>query len=229
MNTPNILFYLVVLVTLAGIFRIARRAVDDRFARNALGIALAWLALTGVAAAAGFFERFDAMPPRLLLLVVPGMVLCAMFAVRRGVPAALADVSQNALVGVQAFRILMELCLWLLYRDGRMPVQMTFEGRNFDLAVGVTAALLWLLMRTGRTLPRRAIVAWNAAGFAVLINTVITGLLSAPTPLRVFMNEPANTEVAGFPFCWLPALVVPFALALHVLSIRKALATPGAG
>ncbi len=63
----------------------------------------------------------------------------------------------------------------------------------------------------------------------MLINTVITGLLSTPTPLRVFMNEPANAEIAGFPFCRLPALALPFVLALHVLSIRKALASPAAG
>lgn len=43
------------------------------------------------------------------------------------------------LVGFQAFRMVMELILWLLYKGGAIPVQMTPEGLNFDVLAGLTA------------------------------------------------------------------------------------------
>ena len=42
-----------------------------------------------------------------------------------------------------------------------------------------------------------------------------------PTPVRQFMNEPANTIIATFPLIWLPGVLVPFALVGHVLGLRQ--------
>ena len=60
---------------------------------------------------------------------------------------------------------------------------------------------------------------WNILCLMLLINIVTIALLSAPVPFRVFMNEPANTIVTTFPFIWLPALLVPLAYGLHILSV----------
>ena len=59
------------------------------------------------------------------------------------------------------------------------------------------------------------------AGLALLLNIVGVAMLSVPGPLRVFMNEPANTIIAEWPFVWLPAFVVPVALWSHLLSLRQ--------
>lgn len=57
-------------------------------------------------------------------------------------------------------------------------------------------------------------------GCALLATIVTVAFLSAPTPLRVFMNEPANTIVTTFPYVWLPAFLVQAALFGHVLVFR---------
>ena len=44
-----------------------------------------------------------------------------------------------ALVGVQAFRLPLELVLARWKNQGVIPVQMTFEGHNFDIVTGVLA------------------------------------------------------------------------------------------
>lgn len=47
----------------------------------------------------------------------------------------LADHSDIAtLIGFQGFRVFVEVFLWMGYNDGFVPVQMTWEGRNLDLA-----------------------------------------------------------------------------------------------
>ena len=52
------------------------------------------------------------------------------------------------LVGLQTFRIGVELALALLYHAGVVPLQMTIEGRNWDLLVGLSAApVAWLAAR----------------------------------------------------------------------------------
>lgn len=62
---------------------------------------------------------------------------------------------------------------------------------------------------------------WNLLSLGLLINIVTIALLSIPTPFRVFMNEPANTLVAHFPFILLPGMLVPLAYGLHFLSMRQ--------
>jgi hypothetical protein len=45
-----------------------------------------------------------------------------------------------------------------------------------------------------------------------------------PTPIRYFMNEPANTLVARFPYILLPGVLVPIAYTIHIFSLRQLLA-----
>jgi len=52
----------------------------------------------------------------------------------------------------------------------------------------------------------------------------VIAVLSMPTPIRYFMNEPANTLVAEFPFILLPAVLVPMAYTMNIFSLRQLLA-----
>jgi hypothetical protein len=103
-----------------------------------------------------------------------------------------------------------------------LPVQMTFEGRNFDILVGVSAPLIAVLAFRGK-LSKKALLIWNVACLGLLLNIVITAILSTPSPWRVFMSEPANDVVAYFPISWLPGLLVPLAYYLHLLSVKQLL------
>ncbi|HEX4467931.1 MAG TPA: hypothetical protein VH080_00255, partial [Gemmatimonadaceae bacterium] len=58
-------------------------------------------------------------------------------------------------------------------------------------------------------------------GLALLANIIGVALLSAPTPLRVFMNEPANLWITRAPWVWLPTVLVVAALCGHVVVYRR--------
>ncbi len=54
---------------------------------------------------------------------------------------------------VQTMRIVVEVSLWQMHREGNVPVQFTIEGRNFDLFIGLSAHwLLWESEENGSVL-----------------------------------------------------------------------------
>lgn len=187
----------------------------------AAGLTIGWIAVTGLAAARGALH-FSPPPTMLVLfaLIFGGAIALATSSLGRqlamGLPLA-------ALVGYQGFRVVVELLLHRAYLEGLMPVQMSYSGRNFDVVTGVTALALgaWLIRGSP---PRWIVLAWNTLGLALLANVVTVAFLSAPTPLRVFMNEPANVWITRAPWVWLPAVMVSAALGGHLLVYRRVLA-----
>jgi hypothetical protein len=180
-----------------------------------------WLAVLAVLSARGFFLDFSRVPPRLMLALVPSFVLLLVAAFHPGTGRALSELSPRTLVLFQSFRMVMELILYVLVSEKRLPEILTVTGNNFDIFVGMTApvvALLWL--KPGKE--RASLVQlWNFVALGILLNTVIHGVLAVPTPFQVFHTDPPNTLVATFPWIWLPGFVVPVALMGHVLSIRQ--------
>lgn len=108
----------------------------------------------------------------------------------------------------------------MLHQQGRVPVQMTFAGRNFDILTGILALVVAALAMRNR-LPAWGLLLWNRLGLGLLCNIVSIALPSTPTPLRVFLNEPANTIIATAPYIWLPVFLVPAALFGHLLVFRR--------
>ena len=117
-----------------------------------------------------------------------------------------------------------EILLWALFATGLAPVQMSFEGWNYDVFSGLFALPVAALAFDGMTTRRRGLaLGYHIVGLLLLLNILVIAVLSMPTPIRQFHNEPANTIVAHFPVIWLPAVLVPFALMGHVLGIRQLL------
>jgi hypothetical protein len=197
-----------------------------RRAMVAAALAAVWLALTGGAAAGGALQ-FTAPPTMMLLFPI-------IFALAFGI--ALSPFGRRlafglpiaALVGYQGFRIVVELLMHRAYVEGLMPVQMSYSGRNLDILTGITAVALGIWLALSRRESRELVFAWNTLGLALLVNILVVALLSTPTPIRVFMNEPANVWISRAPWVWLPAVLVLAALCGHVLVYRRLATTPRA-
>jgi hypothetical protein len=98
---------------------------------------------------------------------------------------------------------------------------MTYSGRNFDVATGISGLVLGLWLMNRKSVPRAVVLTWNLLGLALLANIVGVAVLSVPGPLRQFGDEPANRLPSTFPFVWLPSFLVQVALGSHLLVFRQ--------
>src|SRR5262249_7389811 len=155
-------------------------------------------------------------PPRPVAVILVPLPFILVFAFSKTGTYILKNTPPQWLVFIQSFRILVEILLWLAYRRSVLPVQMTFEGRNFDVLTGILAIPVGYFCFIKKTWPRSIAVIWNLIGIALLLNILTIAVLSMPTPIRYFMNEPANTIVAQFPFIYLPGVLVVIAYSMHI-------------
>lgn len=182
---------------------------------------LVWLALTGLAAGRGALHF---SPPATMLVVFVLILAIAIGVTGSPLGKQIAiGVPLSALVGYQGFRVIVELLMHRAYMEGLMPIQMSYSGRNVDIVTGLTAIALGAWLASGVRQSRRLLLAWNTLGSLLLANIVGIALLSAPTPLRVFVNEPANVWITRPPWIWLPAVMVLAALLGHLLVYRRLL------
>jgi hypothetical protein len=170
----------------------------------------------------GFFADFSALPPRLILALLPPLFLVLLFIRSKAGKQVLQHIQPQWLIYLQSFRIPVEIALWLLVRNGILPVQMSFEGRNFDILTGLLAFPVGYYCFVKKTWPPVIAVLYNMAGLVLLLNIVTISTLSMPTPLRVFHNQPDSSLLTRFPFIYLPGVLVPLAYTLHILSLRQA-------
>ncbi|MBM4384751.1 MAG: hypothetical protein FJ091_15470 [Deltaproteobacteria bacterium] len=209
--------FLMLVAAVAALFVVTQARLGHRM-RGVVVVAL-WLGVAGALARSGVLAELSRMPPPFALMVL-GYAAATIALAFSPLGTQLVERAPLAwLVGYQAFRIPVEIILHESYEEGLIPVQMTWSGMNFDVVTGVSALVVAALAARGRA-PRALVAAWNVLGCALLATIVTVAFLSAPTPLRVFMNEPANTIVTTFPYVWLPAFLVQAALFGHVLVFR---------
>ena len=128
------------------------------------------------------------------------------------------------LVAVQSFRLPLELAMHALYERGLMPVQMSYSGRNLDIVTGAMAVLVAILVGRGSA-GRRLVAAWNVLGLVLLVNIVAVAILSTPR-FAAFGPDRLNVVITYPPFVWLPAILVPAALAGHLVIFRTLASRP---
>ena len=178
----------------------------------------AWLGITWELAASGVLQRWNATPPPFALLVLTIVLV--------GLRVGLGPIGRRfaqalplwLLIGVQGFRLPLEMAMHGLYERGIMPVQMSYSGRNYDILTGATALVLATMVYRG-TIGARWVRLWNVIGLILLINVVAVAILSTPR-FAYFGDARLSTFVTYVPFVWLPAVLVLAALVGHLMIFR---------
>jgi len=181
----------------------------------------AWLVLLGILSTRGFFSDFSQVPPRITIALLTPLPIVLFFTRSRTGKQFLSQVQPQWLIYLQSFRILVEVGLWILVRNGSLPEQMSFEGRNFDILTGLFAFPVGYYCFVKKTWPPVVALLYNIAGLLLLVNIVAVSALSLPSPLRAFHNGPDSSLITTFPFIYLPGMLVPLAYTLHIFSLRQ--------
>jgi len=223
---PPVLAFLVLPAAVAILFvwgtaaawrRTGAAAFAGRAALKAAAGALIWMGVTLALADRGTFRRWDATPPPFALLVVAILALGVSIAFSP-LGGRLARLPLWTLVAAQAFRLPLEISMHALVGRGIMPEQMSYSGRNFDIATGASALIVAGLVAAG-VAGRRLVTAWNIAGLLLLVNVVVVAILSTPR-FAAFGPEHLNVFVTYAPFVWLPAVLVLAAWTGHLIVFR---------
>lgn len=184
-------------------------------------IIVTWLIFTLLISVSGFLHDFTSKPPHVLLVTVPPLVFIILLFNSKAFINLTEQFNVFWLVYAQSFRVLKEFILWLLARQKILPEQMVVGGYNWDILFGLTAPFIAYYCFAKKTWPLSVALVWNLAGIVSLANVFTLAVLAAPFPYAEKYFETTNTLMFHYPFVWQPALVVPFALLLHLIAIRR--------
>jgi hypothetical protein len=199
--------------------------------RWTLGVGLGlvgWAGVTYAAAASGWLAQSGSVRPPPFMAIPVALVAGTVILARSRAGAVLAEATPLwILVGLQSFRLPLELVMHHAAERGLMPPQMSFGvihgvfGLNYDIVTGGTALLLGLALRA-RALPRGLVLGWNVLGLVLLFVIVTVSVASTPV-FALFGREPArlSTWILFAPYVWLPAILVGSALLGHLLLFRR--------
>src|SRR5689334_22314063 len=121
-----------------GVAHTAQPAQRIRHAVLAAGGMFGFMALIGALALTGVLARFDLRPPPLMFWALSALGL--------GLGVGLSPLGRRlatelpfaVLVGVQVFRLPVELVMHRAAEEGVMPSVMSYGGYNFDIVSGIT-------------------------------------------------------------------------------------------
>ncbi len=222
-----VLTVVVAVVIVLGVRAAARLAYTDKATQDKVTIRAAatitlWLGVITILSLAGFYNSL-ALPPRVpLFLVLPAFVFTGIFFLNSRNKQLIAAVPAQWPVYFQSFRIVVELLLLGLAMKGLIPKEASFEGYNFDVAIGLTAPLVGWLAFSKKVIGKGVLRIWNIAGFCTLGIVVFIFISHAYFPHVWHKQESIISQGFGlFPYTYLAGFLMPAAVFMHVLSLRK--------
>lgn len=182
------------------------------------------MTVSALLAASGVLARTDLTPPPMAIMI--GSVFAMAFVVgfsRLGRLMA-ADIPLVALIGLQMFRLPLELVMHHAANVGIMPHALSYSGYNFDILTGIAAVILFALIKLGVNVPLVVIWLWNLLGIYCLIAIAMIAIATSPM-VHALGTEPhsLNTWVLHVPYVWLPVVLVTVAMISHIVITRQLL------
>jgi hypothetical protein len=131
------------------------------------------------------------------------------------------SINLRGLTYFHAIRIPVEIVLYLLYSQHLVSVYMSIEGTNFDILSGITAPLVAFIAFPLTQHRKNLLLVWNAVGFLLLANVVITAVFAFPSPFQQLAFDQPNKALLHFPFSLLPTVLVPLVFLAHFIAFRR--------
>lgn len=198
---------------------VLRRHLPRRAAWMGLAWLLVWFAYAGAIGYSGILRDPSLRPPGIAILVGPILIsVVGWIGVGSFGRLLVSHIPLGVILGLQSFRVGVEVVLHMLWQAGLLPHLMTLEGGNVEVIVALTAPLAASMVMRGQRV--RLVWAWNLAGLLSLMNVVARGVLTAPGPLNLIHADVPNLATGQFPFSFIPGFMVPLALVLHVLAFQ---------
>lgn len=160
---------------------------------------------------------------RLLYVTLPATLLPLLYLFTSRGRRMLHIINDEFLHYTHTLRLAIAFVLLWLHKSQLMPADLTFEGWNYDIIIGLTAPLVAHIGYTQKMLTRNIIIGWNVIGILFLLNIMMHAALSVPGPLHLINHDMPNVAILHFPYQLLPTLVVPILFYCHIVAIVRLL------
>ncbi len=213
-----------VLLLLIGNHAINKSVKDEkvrtRYKRVLILVMLLWQVYLIIMGTSGFLASFS-LPPRMpLLIIVPLFISMGVFLNKNKNKQWIQSIPPIWLTAFQSFRIVVETLFVLSLPTGVLHENVTIEGYNYDMVVGISAPIIALMVYYSKKLPNKLLTAWNIFGLTVLACTVFVFMSTAFFPqIYGFETTPLSTDFGMYPYVLVPGLLMPAAVFMHVLSL----------
>lgn len=186
--------------------------------KSVLWVAIPWIAFISVLSLFHFFQNTNTTPPRFLIVLL-GNLLFILYLYKK---LNSTQLNNRYVLLIHTLRIPVEIILYCLFLQKQVPKVMTYYGWNFDVCIGISALILFVLIHFFKIhLSKKKILIGNLIGLLFLLNIVVIAILSAPLPIQQFAFHQPNIAVLQFPFVSLPSFIVPIVFVTHIIKIKQ--------
>ena len=218
----NLLFVTIIFITTCLITVLGFYAASK--SKTFLIFSLSWILIQSILGFCGFYQNINMTPPRIMLFgLLPILLIFASTFFSLNGKKFIDSIDLKLLTYCHTIRIPIEIILTLLYHKGLMSVLVTFEGTNFDILSGISAPIIVFFIFRKNTVHHRALLLWNFVCLILLLNVIVTAVLSTPSPMQLLSLAQPNVAILTFPFNLLPSFIAPLMLYAHLIAIRKIL------
>ena len=181
---------------------------------------IVWSIMQSILAYIGFYQNTDSIPPRFGLVLIPTTFLIIYGLLPKQQRWFFEQRETKISTFLHSVILPVEIVLFGLFTHKMIPELMTFEGKNYDILMGITAPIIgYLFMK--QKISKKTLLAWNVAGLILVLFILFNGILSAELPFQQFGFEQPNRAVNYFPFVLLPSTIVPIVIWTHISDIIK--------
>lgn len=220
MNVPNSISIAFAIITFTTVFIFF---IATRKNKKALIIISAVMLVHAVLSYLNFYSMQPLVFWKVPLVVAPSFLMLFYTTFSKRGQSLVGSIDIGKLTLLHTIRILVEVILFLLFTHETIPVEMTFEGRNIDILAGITAPIVYYFTFVKNKIGPKGLLAWNILCLLLLINIIITSVLSFELPFQQLGFEQPNRAILFFPFVWLPSVVVPIVFFSHLVAIKRLL------
>lgn len=227
----QISYYLLLVILYSIVFKqfriILRRQFSDPVRRKRIrhqmriGTAL-YLVVIIFVSESGLLLPLQGLPRIPIFLIIPAFILWAYILFSKRTKYLKVHTPIYLPIVLQFFRVGVELLLWGAFVEGLIPKAATFEGYNYEILVACSAPVLAYLVWNKQIIPEKFMILWNYLGLVSL--TIIVGIFIVSAYFGGFESlNPGfiSTDFIQFPYMLVPGLFMPFAVFLHIFSIRQ--------
>jgi fatty acid desaturase len=178
-----------------------------------------WLIIQYLITKTGFYSNLSVSPRIPIFMITPLLFFTFIFLVKNRNNYIVDVIPIHIPIAYQSFRVVIEVLFYFTYIKGILPVQVTFEGINYDVLFGMSAILMGIYAYQ-KNASKKVLIAWNIIGICVVVFAAFTFITSFYFPsIWGESNSRISPDFVHFPFLLLPAFFMPSAIFMHVLSI----------